>query len=207
VSKVVILLTSRPCDSWICRNVAMMTYAALVTRSFGAKRTNLSRDALSLSKRMTASDFFGRYPQLHAVLRKELEYSSREHLNDLPVSVVSATMPEYLADNTTLQTSDLHSSLFSVLMLLSLLQTTNRINASDESPSDSFVPIVRACAKSRVWKVSGNSAPRDGTRLSGRSLRSVMQLEMLLLDSFHRRKSRLSAMRSWRTLKHFARTR
>lgn len=71
--------------SWICRNVAMMTYASLVTRSFGAKRTNLDRNASALATRMTAADFFSRYPKLHDVLLKELAYSSREHLNDLPV--------------------------------------------------------------------------------------------------------------------------
>lgn len=78
-----------PIHSWICRNVAMMTYASLVTRSFSSRRTNLDRDHESLVKRLTASDFFGRYPSLHGVLKSELEFSSREHLNDLPVSHLS----------------------------------------------------------------------------------------------------------------------
>lgn len=51
------------------------------------------------------------------------------------------------------QTSDLNSSLFSILMLLSLLQTTNRVSGVLDSPSDAFIPIVKACASSRVWKV------------------------------------------------------
>lgn len=67
----------------------MMTYASLVTRSFSSRRTNLDRDHKSLVQRLTASDFFGRYPSLHGVLKSELEFSSREHLNDLPVSSLS----------------------------------------------------------------------------------------------------------------------
>lgn len=72
--------------SWICRNVAMMLYAALVTRTFNARRTNLDRDYASLIQRVGIFEFFGRYPALHEVLRSELEFSSREHLDDLPVS-------------------------------------------------------------------------------------------------------------------------
>lgn len=67
----------------------MMSYASLVTRSFSSRRTNLDRDHASLVNRLTASDFFGRYPSLHNVLKSELEFSSREHLNDLPVSAAS----------------------------------------------------------------------------------------------------------------------
>ena len=74
------------CVSWICRNVAMILYGSLVTRAFGNRRINLDRDHLSLAKRLTVNDFFARYPSLHAVLLAELEFSSREHLNDLPAS-------------------------------------------------------------------------------------------------------------------------
>ncbi|KAM0786330.1 hypothetical protein ACM66B_001803 [Microbotryomycetes sp. NB124-2] len=121
-------------SNWICRNVAMLTYSALVTRAFTSRRINLKRDHQALQHRLTADDFFGRFPALHAVLLRELEYCSREHLDDLP-------------------TSDLHSSLFSILMLLSLIQTTNRVDPTSSSPSDVFIPIVRKCAKSRVWKI------------------------------------------------------
>ncbi|KAK4051970.1 hypothetical protein OIO90_004500 [Microbotryomycetes sp. JL221] len=121
-------------SNWICRNVAMLTYSALVTRAFSSRRINLKRDHLALQHRLTADDFFGRFPALHKVLQHELEYCSREHLDDLP-------------------TSDLHSSLFSILMLLSLVQTTNRVDPLAPSPTDVFVPVVRKCAKSRVWKI------------------------------------------------------
>lgn len=38
-------------------------------------------------------------------------------------------------------------------MLLSLLQTPDRVDPAAESLTDAFVPIVKACATSRVWKV------------------------------------------------------
>ena len=120
--------------NWICRNVALLLYGTLVTRAFSATRTNLSRDAASLTKRLTVTDFFGRYPRLHDFLLHELEVASREHLDDLP-------------------SADLHSSLFSVLMLLSLLQSPNRVDPGAESLSDPFVGVVEACATSRVWKI------------------------------------------------------
>lgn len=67
----------------------MMFYASLITRSFGFRRTNLDRTNAGLVERLSISDFFGRYPSLHPVLLKELEFASREHLNDLPVRVAS----------------------------------------------------------------------------------------------------------------------
>lgn len=38
-------------------------------------------------------------------------------------------------------------------MLLSLVQTSNRIDGAMDSVADPFLPFVLACAKSRVWKV------------------------------------------------------
>jgi hypothetical protein len=55
------------------------------------------------------------------------------------------------------QTSDTQSSLFSVLLVLSLLQTPDRAPGEGEIYSDAFVPFVEACSKSRVWKVRGVS--------------------------------------------------
>lgn len=37
--------------------------------------------------------------------------------------------------------------------MVSLMQTPNRIAGAAVSLSDPFIPLVRACAKSRVWKV------------------------------------------------------
>ncbi|CEQ41609.1 SPOSA6832_03343, partial [Sporobolomyces salmonicolor] len=74
---------------WICRNVATLLFAALITRAFGARRTNLDRDHVSLSKRMTIDDFFGRYPTLKGVLRDELERGWKESLDELPIRDVA----------------------------------------------------------------------------------------------------------------------
>lgn len=110
-----------------------MLYAALVTRAFGTRRLNLARDNASLIERLPIEDFFSRYPSLQDILLKELEFAAGEHLNDLP-------------------TVDMNSSLFVILMLLSLMQSTNRIGV-EVSAADVFIKVVRQCATSRVWKV------------------------------------------------------
>ncbi|GAA5841760.1 hypothetical protein JCM9279_003095 [Rhodotorula babjevae] len=125
--------------NWICRNVALLLFATLITRSFNARRTNLDRNPESLAKRLTIDDFFSRYPSLEKVLLAELERGWRES-QDAQAS------------------SNLHSPLFSILMLFSLLQTPRRVIDSNGSPTSStysapFLPIVKACARSRVWKI------------------------------------------------------
>lgn len=64
----------------------MILYASLVTRTFNARRTNLDRNHASLVQRVGTADFFGKYPTIHGVLKSELKFSTREHLDDLPVS-------------------------------------------------------------------------------------------------------------------------
>ncbi|KPV74232.1 uncharacterized protein RHOBADRAFT_54083 [Rhodotorula graminis WP1] len=125
--------------NWICRNVALLLFATLITRAFNARRTNLERNPSSLAKRLTIDDFFGQYPSLEKVLLAELERGWRES-QDAQAS------------------SNLHSPLFSILMLFSLLQTPRRIVDLAGLPTASrysapFLPIVKACAKSRVWKI------------------------------------------------------
>ncbi|GAA5998529.1 tRNA methylation protein TRM732 [Rhodotorula paludigena] len=125
--------------NWICRNVALLLFATLITRAFNARRTNLDRDPASLSTRLTIDDFFVRYPSLEQVLRDELERGWRESQEATP-------------------SSNLHSPLFSILMLFSLLQTPKRAVGSADSPveresSKPFIPLIKACAKSRVWKI------------------------------------------------------
>ncbi|GAA5960789.1 hypothetical protein JCM3765_000817 [Sporobolomyces pararoseus] len=124
--------------NWILRNVAMMLFASLITRSFNAKRTNLDRDYVSLAKRMTIDDFFGRYPSLREVLKNELERGWNQSLKEAP-------------------TSSLQSSIFAILMLFSLLQTPNPVESAGADPISSLtepmIPLVTACASSRVWKI------------------------------------------------------
>lgn len=64
--------------SWICRNVALLLFATLITRAFNARRINIDRDPVSLARRLTTDDFFGRYPSLEKVLLAELERGWRE---------------------------------------------------------------------------------------------------------------------------------
>ncbi|GAA6027127.1 hypothetical protein JCM8097_002413 [Rhodosporidiobolus ruineniae] len=123
--------------SWILRNVAMMLFASLTQRALNARRINLDRDATSLARRLSMEEFFGRYPALKGVLRDELERGWKESLEDSP-------------------SSNLHSSLFSILLLLSLLQTPKKIGSAASSGSSlaaPFIPLVKQCAKSRVWKI------------------------------------------------------
>ncbi|GJN90356.1 hypothetical protein Rhopal_003367-T1 [Rhodotorula paludigena] len=125
--------------NWICRNVALLLFATLITRAFNARRTNLDRDPDSLSTRLTIDDFFVRCPSLEQVLRDELERGWRESQEATP-------------------SSNLHSPLFSILMLFSLLQTPKRAVGAADSPvereySKPFIPLIKACAKSRVWKI------------------------------------------------------
>lgn len=53
------------------------------------------------------------------------------------------------------QSSNLDSPLFAILMLFGLLQTRESAEGTEETVSLSapFIPLVRACARSRVWKV------------------------------------------------------
>ncbi|GAA5867264.1 hypothetical protein JCM8547_003140 [Rhodosporidiobolus lusitaniae] len=156
--------------NWILRNVAMMLFASLTTRALNARRTNLDRDPASLSRRLSMDEFFGRYPALHAVLREQLERGWKESLEDTP-------------------SSNLHSSLFAILMLLSLLQTPKRIVSSAASTGASlaapFIPLVKACAASKVWKIregagdalTGLVAVDEVARVAAGILRSVKEEE------------------------------
>ncbi|GAA5895288.1 tRNA methylation protein TRM732 [Sporobolomyces salmoneus] len=124
--------------NWILRNVAMMLFASLITRAFNAKRTNLDRDYVSLGKRMTIDDFFGRYPNLKDVLREELARGWQQSLREAA-------------------TSSLQSSIFAILMLFSLLQTPNPVESTTSDPiaalTEPIIPLVTACSASRVWKI------------------------------------------------------
>ncbi|GAA5977823.1 hypothetical protein JCM11641_006083 [Rhodosporidiobolus odoratus] len=162
--------------TWILRNVGMMLFATLVTRALNSRRTNLDRDAASLSRRLSLDEFFGRYPALEAVLRDELERGWKESLEDSP-------------------SSTLNSSLFSILMLLSLLQTSNRVD-STLSLSAPFVPLVKACGASRVWKIrevagdalTGLVAPNEVASTCEETLLSIeRELERLSANEVHGR--------------------
>ncbi|GAA6057628.1 hypothetical protein JCM3770_005003 [Rhodotorula araucariae] len=164
--------------NWICRNVALLLFATLIGRAFNARRTNLDRDPVSLAKRLTIDDFFVRYPSLEKVLREEIERGWRESQEAQP-------------------SSNLHSPLFSILMLFSLLQTPRRVDMpSARSKASAFVPIIKACARSRVWKIrdaagdalTGLVAPGDVGETARELLAGVeSDMESLSANELHGR--------------------
>ena len=56
------------------RNSSTLLFSALVTRIFGAKRV---QDEHSIENKMTAKEFFTRFPSLHGFLLKQLEEGVR----------------------------------------------------------------------------------------------------------------------------------
>ncbi|GAA5880079.1 hypothetical protein JCM3774_003302 [Rhodotorula dairenensis] len=162
--------------NWILRNVAMMLYATLVMRALHPRRVNLDRAPEALTKRVSISDFFGRFPQLHGILLAELERGLHDSLDDLP-------------------SSNLDSPLFAILMLFGLLQTRESTDAASglqtgTAFSAPFVPLVKACARSRVWKIRGAA----GDALTGLTPPSQIGRTCVdLLDSIGREAASLRA--------------
>lgn len=85
-----------------------------------------------------------------------------------------------------LQSSNLHSPLFSILMLFSLLQTPRRtLDSAGSTAASSYsaplLPIVKACARSQVWKIrdaagdalTGLVAPDEVGETASRLLESI----------------------------------
>lgn len=136
----------------------MMLYATLVMRALHPRRVNLDRVPEALSKRVSISDFFGRFPQLHAILLAELERGLNDSLDDLPVRSTCVDIHPACTERCSSQSSNLDSPLFAILMLFGLLQTRESSEATSGLQSGAylsapFVPLVKACARSRVWKV------------------------------------------------------
>lgn len=99
----------------------MLLYAALIQREFGTKREHLS-----LARRPSLFDFFSRFSSLLPLLLSELG---------------RASSGEAAAEGL--------GSVFSVLLLLSLLQSPS----ADSHWSRPFETYVEKCRKSKVWKV------------------------------------------------------
>lgn len=90
---------------------------------------------MQLVDRSCLTDFFRRYPSLRGILLTELERSISENLHQI-------------AD------TDRQSPLYSVLLLLSLLQTPVKVS---QSAALEFMPFVETCATSKVSKVRSPS--------------------------------------------------
>lgn len=114
--------------SWGIRNASLLLYASLIQRLFSNRREN----HLPLARRTSIVDFFSQYeglvPDLVEALSSGLERSEPEALG----------------------------SVFSVLLLLSLLATPSDSSRASELAS-AFYPLVDACSASPVWKVSHNT--------------------------------------------------
>ncbi|KAI9151097.1 hypothetical protein H9P43_009712 [Blastocladiella emersonii ATCC 22665] len=123
---------------WAVRNGALMLYSSLLNRVFGTK---VVRDQDHVLNKVTAKDFFARFPRLHAALVARLGEAARE----------DKTM----------------ASLFPYLTLLARLAPAT-LDATATAALADFANHVRACAGSPVWKVREMAAdanvalvPRD----------------------------------------------
>lgn len=109
--------------SWHVRNASLLLYAALTQRVFGQRKEHIP-----LHRRISTTTFFAQFRTLHPVLVRQL----RDHHQH--------TTPEALG------------SVFSTLLLLSLVQTPSDSEEA-RSISQPFLPFVESCSRSPVWKV------------------------------------------------------
>ncbi|KAL7751641.1 hypothetical protein RI367_003107 [Sorochytrium milnesiophthora] len=117
---------------WAVRNCAMMLFTALVNRVFGSKKR---RDEHHSMNKITAKEFFHRYPTLHGVLLG--------HFSTATASMVPATSGQI----------KLPATLHPVLILLSRLHPSPLDTANQMFSMDPFVPLIEQCSASSIWKV------------------------------------------------------
>ena len=110
-------------SSWHVRNASLLLYAALIQRVFGQRKEHVP-----LHRRISSTTFFAQFRTLHPVLVQQL----RDHHQH--------TTPEALG------------SVFSTLLLLSLIQTPNN-GEEARAISQPFLQYVESCSRSPVWKV------------------------------------------------------
>jgi hypothetical protein len=107
---------------WPVRNSATLLFSALVLRIFGAKRV---QDEHSIENKMTAREFFTRFPSLHGFLHQQLQKAA-EGLESSCSNVQSAAQP----------------SLFPVLLILSRLYPTTLDEPTSPGSLQSFLPLL-----------------------------------------------------------------
>jgi hypothetical protein len=99
-------------------------------------------------------DFYNRYRALYGMLLEELKRSTKVEASDTPVRPIFSSHRDRRSNTSEGgQTFDLQSSLFSTLMLLSLLQTPDLVDVNSEVLSAPFIPLVLECTRSRIWRV------------------------------------------------------
>jgi hypothetical protein len=117
---------------WPVRNSATLLFSALVLRIFGAKRV---QDEHSIENKMTAREFFTRFPSLHGFLHRQLQKAA-EGLESSCSNVQPAAQ----------------LSLFPVLIILSRLYPTTLDEPSSPGSLHSFLPLFLRCSSCGVWK-------------------------------------------------------
>eukprot|EP01029_Cantina_marsupialis_P005293 TRINITY_DN15713_c0_g1_i1.p1 TRINITY_DN15713_c0_g1~~TRINITY_DN15713_c0_g1_i1.p1 ORF type:complete len:1110 (-),score=341.25 TRINITY_DN15713_c0_g1_i1:1739-5068(-) len=149
--------------SWAVRNSSMMVFAKLVMRAIGSKRV---KDEQASVNRVTASQFFARFPELYDILLNELR-QARE---------VGSTS----------STGEMHPSLYPVLLMLSRLRPDidnsgkmEAMRVSSEINLKPFLELVVACASDRHHMARVMSARAIVSLIPGNS---VFQTIMDLLD-------------------------
>ncbi|XP_070576523.1 tRNA (32-2'-O)-methyltransferase regulator THADA-like [Ptychodera flava] len=111
-------------QKWSVRNSCMMLLNALVTRIFGVKR---SKDEHSKKNQMSGREFFSRFPSLHGFLLDHLKIVTK-------------------------QMNNLQPSQFAILLILSRLYSSTFDGVDSNQSSADFIPYIRECCKSNVWK-------------------------------------------------------
>ncbi|XP_077992150.1 tRNA (32-2'-O)-methyltransferase regulator THADA-like [Glandiceps talaboti] len=109
---------------WSVRNSCMMLLNALVTRTFGVKR---SKDEHSKKNQMSGREFFSRFPTLYGFLLEQIKIVTQ-------------------------QINNLQPSQFAVLLILSRLYSSTFDGVDSNQSSADFIPYIQQCGKSSVWK-------------------------------------------------------
>ena len=113
------------------RNSSTLLFSALVLRIFGAKRV---QDEHSVENKMTAREFFTRFPTLRTFLFQQLQRAAselEENAKKLKYSLVC-----YSEDNF------LQLSLFPVLLILSRLYPTALDESNSVTSLEPFLPLL-----------------------------------------------------------------
>lgn len=128
---------------WEVRNAAALAFGALLSRMVGYMNV---RAALSNRRTTTGSDFFHRYPPLHAFLLEQLSSAVSSMEARGPGAGGGAGRGSEGAEGA--GAAELHPSLHPVLMLLSRLRPSVQCrNVDDPLSPAAFVAPVSVCAR------------------------------------------------------------
>ncbi|XP_057316978.1 thyroid adenoma-associated protein homolog isoform X2 [Hydractinia symbiolongicarpus] len=143
---VVIAVKGFSSSNWAIRNSCTILFSALMQRIFGVKKF-----------KMTGREFFSRFPALFTFL-----------LEQANVMVQKTTTDEAMNDY-------LHPSIFPVLLLLSHLYPATLEGTDSLMHLGNFVPHVRRCASSSVYKTRTMAAKAFTPLISVQKSTSCMQ--------------------------------